>query len=97
VLATSRAKGDYFIGWDLADADRDALSAKYRQQADKETLKLSGLSPERAKAFFFDWEQSQLVTGGDRVVPVLKALDWDAPKDAPEYDHAIACRDVPPA
>jgi hypothetical protein len=96
VLAASRAKGDYFVGWDVADADRDALSLKYHQQADKGTLKLSGLSPERAKAFFFDWEQSQLATGGDRVVPVLKALDWDAPKDAPEYDHAIACRDVPP-
>ncbi|HTQ13414.1 MAG TPA: hypothetical protein VMH86_06020 [Rhizomicrobium sp.] len=93
-LSASRARGDWFAGIIVADADRDALAAKYRLAAGKNALKIDGLSPGRALSFFRDWQAAQLAVGGDRVIPVIRALDWTAPTGEAEFDHPIACRDV---
>jgi hypothetical protein len=89
-LAAARPDGDYWLGFNLSDDAATALSAKYRQVHDKDGLKLDGLAPARANAFFADWLAMQFAEGGDTLLPILKKHEGLASQSA----HPMTCRDV---
>ena len=90
-VIAARAHGDFLLGFDLADATRDVLAAKYHQTATKEGIKLAGLSPDQARGFFGNWTKMQVAEGGESIMSITRksgAIDG--------ADHAVACRDIPP-
>ena len=89
-LAAARPHGDYWLGFNLTNDAADALSAKYKQTHDKDGIKLAGLSPDRARAFFSDWLGMQLAEGGDRMLPVTRKLD-ESETDA-TFKNPTTCR-----
>ncbi|MGH6872251.1 MAG: hypothetical protein ACREHE_12160 [Rhizomicrobium sp.] len=94
-LAAARPHGDYWLGFNLSDDAANMLAAKYGQNQDKDGIKLAGLAPDRATAFFQDWLRAQLANGGDEILPIQRKLHPSTPDDAETMKHPVACRDIP--
>lgn len=83
--------GDFVLGFDLADATRDALAAKYHQTATRQGIKLTGLSPDQARSFFQDWAKMQMKPDTKSNMSITPDSETET-----REDHPAACRDIPP-
>src|ERR1700685_726784 len=90
-LAAARARPNFWLG---IEAD-DRLAPKYSLPMVKGAVKLDGVDPRRAKAFFRDWLDDMIAGGGENLIPAVAIGATSAITSPPHDVHPTACHDVP--